>query len=227
MTPPGRTASCSSSRGPGPAARPLRSTLRGDLGDETPLAPYLRLADVFHDLLSEQELDDLLDLIFDAVSDLVPCDTLTVYRTDEARHLLVREMARDRWAAEIMESPLAYGEGITGWAVERREAILVNDAHLDPRLTVVPGTPEDEPESLIVVPLVARGAVKGSLNVHRLGEGMHFSEDEFELVKRCGDAVALALDNAEIRARLEQQAHTDSLTGLWNHRFFHDGSVRS
>ena len=56
---------------------------------------------------------------------------------------------------------------------------------------------------------------------------MHFSEDEFELVKRCGDAVALALDNAEIRARLEQQAQTDSLTGLWNHRFFHDRSVRS
>jgi diguanylate cyclase (GGDEF)-like protein len=188
----------------------------------TPPAPYLRLADVFHDLLAEQGLDELLDLIFDAVSDLVPCDTLTVYRTDEARRLLVPQIARDKWAAEIMESPLAYGEGITGWAAERREAVLVNDAHLDPRLTVVPGTPADEPESLIVVPLIARGVVKGSLNVYRLGKDAHFTEEEFELVKRCGDAVALALDNAETRARLEQQAQTDSLTGLWNHRFFHD-----
>ena len=222
MTSSGRTARLLRFPGTGGRRAPARLEAAREPATETPLAPYLRLAEVFHDLLSEQGLDDLLDLIFDAVSDLVPCDTLTVYRTDEARRLLVPEMARDRWAAEIMESPLAYGEGITGWAVERREAILVNDAHLDPRLTVVPGTPEDEPESLIVVPLVARGAVKGSLNVYRLGDGMHFTEDEFELVKRCGDAVALALDNAEIRARLEQQAQTDSLTGLWNHRFFHD-----
>jgi diguanylate cyclase (GGDEF)-like protein len=205
-----------------PAGRSARLLRFPRTGGRRAAGSYLRLADVFHDLLSEQSLDDLLDLIFDAVSDLVPCDTLTVYRTDEGRRLLVPVMARDRWAAEIMESPLPFGQGITGLAVERREAMLVNDAHLDPRLEVVPGTPPDEPEALIVVPLVARGSVKGSLNVHRLGEGAEFSEDELELVKRCGDAAALALDNAEIRARLEQQAQTDSLTGLWNHRFFHD-----
>jgi diguanylate cyclase (GGDEF)-like protein len=221
MTSSGRTARLLRFPGSGGRRGPARLEAARQPRDAT-LSPYLRLADVFHDLLSEQSLDDLLDLIFDAVSDLVPCDTLTVYRTDEARRLLVPVMARDRWAAEIMKSPLAFGDGITGWAVGRREAVLVNDAHLDPRLTVVPGTPEDEPESLIVVPLAARGAVKGSLNVYRLGEGAWFTEEEFELVKRCGDAVALALDNAEIRARLEQQAQTDSLTGLWNHRFFHD-----
>src|SRR5262249_1721117 len=31
-----------------------------------------------------------------------------------------------------------------------------------------------------------------------------------------------ALDNARIRARLEHLAHTDSLTGLYNHRYFHE-----
>jgi len=55
-----------------------------------------------------------------------------------------------------------------------------------------------------------------------IGEDAHFSEAEFELVQRCRDAAVLALDNAEIRARLEHQAQTDSLTGLWNHRYFHD-----
>src|SRR5262249_53375600 len=37
-----------------------------------------------------------------------------------------------------------------------------------------------------------------------------------------GDAAALAIDNAHIRARLEHQAETDVLTGLYNHRAFHD-----
>ena len=183
---------------------------------------YRRLSDVFHHLLSEQSLDALLDRIFDAVSDLVPCDTLTIYQVDEARRLLVPLTARDRWAEEIMDSNLPFGQGITGWAVENGEPALVNQAHLDPRLDVVPGTPPDEQESLIVVPLVSRGVIMGALNVYRLGEHASFSEREFELVQRCGDAAALALDNAQIREKLERQAQTDSLTGLYNHRFFHD-----
>jgi diguanylate cyclase (GGDEF)-like protein len=86
----------------------------------------------------------------------------------------------------------------------------------------VPGTPPDEPEALITIPLIAREAVKGVLSIYRLGESARFDEEEFELAKRFGDAAALALDNAQTRARLELQAQTDSLTGLYNHRYFHE-----
>ena len=99
--------------------------------------------------------------------------------------------------------------------------MLANQAHLDPRVQFVPGTPV-EPEALIVVPLVARGALKGTLNVYRIGEQASFTEEEFELAQRLGDAAALALDNAHIRDRLEREAQTDSLTGLYNHRYFHE-----
>ena len=80
-----------------------------------------------------------------------------------------------------------------------------NQAHLDPRVRTVPGTPI-EPEALICVPLIARGQIKGALNIYREGDGVAFSETEFEIAKRFGDAAALALDNAEIRERLEHQA---------------------
>ena len=105
--------------------------------------------------------------------------------------------------------------------MSHREAVLANQAHLDPRVAQVPGTPV-EPESFICVPLIARGHVKGALNIYRDGEGVDFNETEFELAKRFGDAAALALDNAEIRERLEHQARTDSLTGLLNHSVFYE-----
>ena len=60
-----------------------------------------------------------------------------------------------------------------------------------------PGTPL-EPEALIVVPLVARGALKGTLNVYRIGEDASFSERGVrarEAVRRRG------------RARARQRAH--------------------
>jgi diguanylate cyclase (GGDEF)-like protein len=183
---------------------------------------YRRLADVFHDVLAEQSLDALLDRIAGALAELVPHDSLTIYEADEQRRLLVPVWVRDKWADKILADTCPFGVGLTGWGVEHREPVRVDQAHLDPRTATVAGTPPDEPEAMITIPLIARGSIKGALNIYRLGEAARFDDDEFELAKRFGDAAALALDNAQIRARLEHQAQTDSLTGLYNHRAFHE-----
>ena len=44
-----------------------------------------------------------------------------------------------------MNSRSAFGQGITGWAVVHREPVLANQAHLDPRVAFVPGTPPTSP----------------------------------------------------------------------------------
>lgn len=183
--------------------------------------PYRRLAEIFHDVLSEQSLDALLERIADTLSELIPYEDVHIYEADEGNRELVPVLARSKWADEVMSERFSFGEGITGWAVEHREPVLANQAHLDPRVRFVPGTPV-EPEALVAVPLIARGRLMGTLNIYRVGEEAEFSEEEFLLAKRFGDAAALALDNAHIRARLEHQASTDALTGLYNHRAFHE-----
>ncbi|HEY3578448.1 MAG TPA: GAF domain-containing protein [Gaiellaceae bacterium] len=196
-------------------------------GDPTLVESYRRLADVFHEVLAEQSLDALLVRIADTVGDLIPSlDTLTIYEADETKRVLKPVLVRDVYADEIMSTTISFSEGITGWATRNREAVLCNQAHLDPRVRTVPGTPM-EPEALICVPLIARGQIKGALNIYREGDGVAFSETEFEITKRFGDAAALALDNAEIRARLEHQARTDSLTGLFNHSVFYERLLQS
>jgi diguanylate cyclase (GGDEF)-like protein len=189
---------------------------------ESLVQSYRQLADVFHDILSEHSLDNLLERIADTLAELVPHDTLSIYQADEAQTILIPVLARDKWAEKILNSRSEFGEGITGWAALHREPVRTNQAHLDPRTKTVPGTPADEPEALITVPLIARDMVKGMLNIYRLGEEAAFSDEEFELTTRFADAAALALDNAQIRAQLEFQAQTDSLTGLYNHRYFHE-----
>ena len=182
---------------------------------------YRRLADVFHDVLSEQSLDALLERVADTVGELIPHDDLAFYEADETAGVLRAVFARGTYADEVLaDEPFGFGQGITGWAVEHRQPVLANRADLDPRVRFVEGTPPD-PESLIAVPLIARGHVKGALNIYRAGL-REFSEDEFRLAVRFGDAAALALDNAHVRASLELQAQTDPLTGLWNHRAFHE-----
>jgi diguanylate cyclase (GGDEF)-like protein len=200
---------------------PTPGPREGSARAEALVESYRRLAGVFHDVLSEQSPEALLDRIADTLADLIPYNDLHIYEADEKRRELLPVFARSQWAEEILSNPVPYGEGITGWAVQHRSPVLANEAHKDPRVAFVPGTPPD-PEALITVPLVARGALKGALNVYRVGEDASFDDDEFELARWFGDAAALALDNAQIRARLEHLAHTDSLTGLYNHRYFHE-----
>ncbi|HEY3960916.1 MAG TPA: GAF domain-containing protein [Gaiellaceae bacterium] len=202
-------------------ATPQTSVAAGGDRPEALVQSYRRLAEVFHDVLSEQSLDALLDRIADTLSDLVPYESATIYEADEERRLLVPALARGQYQDEVMRSRPRFGEGLTGWAVVHRRPVWTNRAHLDPRATVVEGTPV-EPEAMIVVPLIARGTLKGALNIYRVGEDAAFSENEFELATSFGDAAALALDNAQIRERLEYLAQTDGLTGLYNHRFFHE-----
>ena len=188
-------------------------------GSALPASSYERLADVFHHILSEQDLGSLLERIAESLADLVPYDTFSVYEAEEP--LLRPVLAKDQYAENILSTDCYFGEGITGWAVEHREAVLANNVHRDARAVTIPGTPM-EPESMISIPLIARDVVKGVLNIYRLGEDATFTKQEFEFAKRFGVAAALALDNAHARARLEHEAQTDSLTGLYNHRHFHE-----
>ena len=148
--------------------------------DHPLVGSYRRLADVFHDLLAEQSLDSLLVRMADTLDEIVPYEALHVYGADEAKREPIPMLVRSEWAEEILSERFPFGEGITGWAVDHREPVLANQAHLDPRVRFVPGTPV-EPEALIVVPLVARGILKGTLNVYRIGDDASFTEQEFEL----------------------------------------------
>jgi diguanylate cyclase (GGDEF)-like protein len=199
----------------------VRDTDPGTVSALALVDSYRRLADVFHDVLSEQSLDALLERIAGTLGDLIPHDDLAFYEANELTRELRGVFARGEYADEVIaDEPFLYGEGITGWAVEHRQPVLANRADLDPRVRFVEGTPPD-PESLIAVPLIARGGIKGALNIYRVGL-TQFTDEEFQLAVRFGDAAALALDNAQVRATLELQAQTDALTGLWNHRAFHE-----
>ena len=171
-------------------------------------------------LLSGDSPDKVLEAIADGLRDLVPHDTFTLYEADPSLRIHRPALVRDCYSQEILDmGDLPYGVGITGTVAESGLPQLVNDAHLDPRSRQVPGTP-DEPESLIAIPLIARKELKGVLCLYRLGEDKHFSEDEFHVATRFGKLAALAIDNAQTRARLETEVITDHLTRVHNRRYF-------
>src|SRR5256885_17084428 len=84
---------------------------------------YRQLADVFHEILSEHTLDNLLERIADSLAELVPHDTLSIYHADDAQSVLIPVFARDQWGEQIMNSSPEFGEGITGRTGLHRHAV--------------------------------------------------------------------------------------------------------
>jgi len=59
----------------------------------------------------------------------------------------LRLILKERWFSAAAIAALALGIGITGWVIEHGEAVLSNEAHLDPRSVQVPGTPFEPAEA--------------------------------------------------------------------------------
>ena len=179
-----------------------------------------RLLEVNERLLSTLDPVGILDLIADSLKAIVPYDSFTIYHVDRGAGVRRAVIARDRFADEILAHESPMGSGITGWVIDHAEAVLANQAHLDPRSVQVPGTPF-EPEAIIVVPLLVHGDPIGTLNIGRVGEAeASFSPNEFELTKLFAGQASIAMQNAEAHGEVRIRAEQDALTGLRNHGAF-------
>jgi diguanylate cyclase (GGDEF)-like protein/excisionase family DNA binding protein len=187
---------------------------------EHQLVSQRRLMAVNEQLLSTLDPKGVLELIADSLKTVVTYDSLTIYRIDREHGVRRPVIARDRFAELILGYDAPLGTGLTGWAVDNREPLMANDAHLDPRSIQIPGTPF-EPESMVIVPLMGDGEVLGTLNIGRMGgPEAHYSQNEFELTKLFAAQAAIALRNAEAHDEVKVQAERDALTGLRNHGTF-------
>jgi diguanylate cyclase (GGDEF)-like protein len=185
-------------------------------------ASYRQLAEIYHDLLSREGLDQVLERLVKTVRRLIPVTDILIAESDTELRVLRPLVAEGGWPDGFLSSTLPFGEGLIGLTAERGRAILSNDAHLDPRAGHVAGTSMGDPEAIVSLPLVARGVVIGAMSLYREGEGANFSEFEFELAQRFADAATLAIENARTREELRELSRRDELTGLYNRRGFND-----
>jgi len=184
------------------------------------LTSQRRLLEINEWLISTRDPKVVLEMIANSLKEIVPYDSLTIYRCDFEAGVRRAVVARDRFADVILDYAGPIGAGITGWVVDHGEGVLANDAHLDPRSVQIPGTPF-EPESMIVVPVRVAGQVVGTLNLGRMGgPEAYFNENEFELVQLFAGQASLALENAEAHGAVTVRAEHDALTGLRNHGSF-------
>jgi len=155
---------------------------------------------------STLDLEEVLGLVARKVAEALEADACFVYLYDERTDELVLRATHGTRVEEMTRRPkMRPGEGITGSAAADRSPIAIAaEAHLDPRFKGFSNLPEDEYESILAVPILAREKLAGALNV-RTRRPREFTEAEAELLVAIAAQVAQTIEHAQLYADAQRR----------------------
>lgn len=111
---------------------------------------------------------------------------------------------------DLRGTPITKGAGVMGHVWEKREAVVIDDIRRAEHAPVIAKKLGIKVHSLVAIPLVRRGLVRGVLEVVNRRNEDAFTPDDMALLNALGEHVAVAIANARLRdsaqrRRLESQ----------------------
>ena len=149
------------------------------------------------------DLDAILEVALDTVLNIMSGSIGGILLLDEQTQTLSYRIYRGLSAKYVEEMRVKLGEGIAGRVAQNGKSVLLEDISVDPRVANPDLVRTEGLKAFISVPLRAREAVLGVINVashlpHR------FTEDDMHLLHSIGDIVGVAIEQAKLQQRLRQ-----------------------
>jgi GAF domain-containing protein len=164
---------------------------------------FKRLVHVATQLNSTLNLGDLLQLIMTSAAQLLGAETASLLLLDEETHELVFEVVVGGPASHLAKHRLSRGEGIAGWALDRREPVLVEDPRQDQRFSSqIEELTGFKTRNLLAVPLLVKERAIGVIEVLNKVADSGFDTVDLEVAQVLASFAAVAIDNASLYARL-------------------------
>jgi len=160
----------------------------------------LEVADVVNTTL---DLDTTLRRVAELVRKVIDYEIFGILLLNEKTQEL-RFRFQVGYAREVADRlRIKVGEGVTGIAAQRREAILVDDVTKDPRyISAVP-----QVRSELAVPLIVKNRLIGVIDIES-PQPNHFTEEHKRLLTLIGSRMAVGIENARLYTRTTRQART-------------------
>ena len=149
------------------------------------------------------DLDQLLRLIMEKVTELMEADRSTLYLVTEDGGQLWSKVVQ---GGSVVEIRLTVGEGIAGWVAQTREIVNIPDAYADQRFQPSVDLKSGyRTRTILSVPMVgALGGLVGVLQVLNKEDGPFTRGDE-ELLSALASQAAIAIENARLYHSLVMQ----------------------
>ena len=172
-----------------------------------------RLQSVTDAALAHLQLDELLEALLERTRQILEVHTCAILLLDDEANELVARAALGIEEEVEQGVRIPVGGGFAGRiAADKRPVILDDVDHAD---ILNPILREKGIKSMLGVPLVVEGVVRGVLHVGSLVP-RRFREDEVELLQLAGDRAALAIEHARLfeaeRAARQRLEHVQAVT---------------
>lgn len=149
------------------------------------------------------DLEQLLELILDKITDAVDADRATLYLLDDRRNELVSRIVQGN---EVRQIRLKMGQGIAGHVASTGKTLLVNDPYRDPRFN-----PELDlssgyrTRSILAVPMKNHlGRTIGVIQVLNKKSGP-FTDHDAVILAALSTQAAIAIDNSRLFISVTQK----------------------
>jgi phosphoserine phosphatase RsbU/P len=160
----------------------------------------LLLNEIARELTSILHLDELLKRVGELLSRLIDFQMFSILVLDAGGEKLEHRFAL-RFQENIqLKHTVPVGQGLVGYAAEKREAVLVRDVKKDPRY--IETNPETRSE--LAVPLIYKDKVIGVLDLEHTRRGF-FTEDHQRTMTTLAAQIAIAMENARLYEEITRQ----------------------
>ncbi len=173
------------------------------------IAALYRITSIVQKTVNEQEV---LNEILDGITRELGFTHVSIMLFDEKRKEL--KVTAQRGLTDASRR-IPLGRGITGYAALHRELVYVEDVSKDSRYI----TGSSDCISEVAIPLVVDDRLFGVLNVETT-DGRILQSYDLDLLRSLASQIAMTIAHASHVSKVEIQAITDGLTGLYNYRYF-------
>ncbi len=162
---------------------------------------------------SALDLEEMLKIAAGVATEMTGTDSCQVYIFDKTRQALVLRAADESAENMIGKIKLKLGEGITGWVARERKPVAVGkSASQDHRFRYFPEIKEEDYESILSVPLVAKNEMFGVINV-RTRLPHDYTRAQVRLLSGIASQVAGAIEKTrKARAALKTSVQISTLS---------------
>ena len=160
----------------------------------------LEVADVVNTTL---DLDTTLRRVAELVRKVIDYEIFAILLLNEKTQELRFRFSLGHTPEVAERLRIKVGDGVTGLAAQRREAILVGDVASDPKyISAVPNV-----RSELAVPLIVKNRIIGVIDIESQKVN-HFTEEHKRLLTLIGSRMAVGIENARLYTRTTRQART-------------------
>jgi sigma-B regulation protein RsbU (phosphoserine phosphatase) len=150
------------------------------------------------------EFADLLKSLLKIVKSAMRAEAVLLASLD-SRDRMVFERATGVSDTDLRGAPVTRGAGVMGWVWEKREPLIITDPRHSEHVPTFARKLGIKVHSLVAIPLVRRGLVRGVLEVVNRRSDEPFTESDLTLFTALGEHVAVAIANARLRASAQRR----------------------